>query len=150
MIHLFAILLSLFLVMTAWSAPSALAASQPAIPSASSKIVEPSVVDLMQDLDALYQKALDATNQGDFAIGNVLDANAGAVPQNPAVWSNRGNARVSQNKLEGAIADYNKSIELAPDAPDPYLNRGGAGRCRQVGSGVADYNHVLELDPKIH
>ncbi len=152
MIHLIAACLSLFIfVLTTGSVPSAVAATQISpTPPAKSEIVQPSVVDLMQDLDALYQKALDATNQGDFATAEtywtqMLDR----FPQNPAVWSNRGNARVSQNKLEGAIADYNQSIELAPDAPDPYLNRGaaleGLGKWEQA---IADYNHVLELDPK--
>ena len=152
MIRLLAACLSLFIVVViACSAPSALAAPQnPLTSTAPANVVEPSALDLMQDLDALYQKALGSTNQGDFATAEtywtqMLDR----FPQNPAVWSNRGNARVSQNKLEGAIADYNKSIELAPDAPDPYLNRGaaleGVGKWDQA---IADYNHVLELDPK--
>jgi tetratricopeptide (TPR) repeat protein len=157
MIHFLVVLFSVLLLAIApWSMPAWAAAqilvtppgqSNPA--PAPAKIVEPSALDLLQDLDALYQKALEATNQGDFATAEtywtkMLDR----FPQNPAVWSNRGNARVSQNKLEGAIADYNQSIELAPDAPDPYLNRGaaleGLGKWEQA---IADYNHVLELEP---
>jgi tetratricopeptide (TPR) repeat protein len=102
-----------------------------------------------QQLDELAQKALSATEIGDFAIAETYWTQIiEQFPDNPAALSNRGNARVSQNKLEEAIADYNKAIELAPSATDPYLNRGaaleGLGKWEQA---IADYNHVLELDP---
>jgi tetratricopeptide (TPR) repeat protein len=121
----------------------------PPAPSSAS-VEQPTATDLLDDLNALYDKALEATNQQDFATAEtywtqMLDR----FPKNPAVWSNRGNARVSQLKLTEAIADYEKAIELAPEAPDPYLNRGaaleGLGKWTEA---IADYNHVLELDPK--
>ncbi len=105
---------------------------------------------LMEQLDGLYQQALQATNQQDFPQAEqfwtqMLDL----FPQNPAVWSNRGNSKVSQNKLQEAIADFNQAIALAPDAPDPYLNRGAAYEgIGQWEAAIADYNHVLDLDPK--
>lgn len=103
-----------------------------------------------QQLDELAQKALSATNVGDFATAETYWTQIlSEFPDNPAAWSNRGNARVSQNKLEEAITDYNKAIELAPTATDPYLNRGtaleGLGKWD---SAIVDYNHVLEIDPK--
>ena len=104
----------------------------------------------LQQLDELAQKAFSSTNVGDFATAETYWTQIiEQFPDNPAAWSNRGNARVSQNKLEDAIADYNKAIELAPSATDPYLNRGtaleGLGKWEEA---IADYNHVLELDPK--
>lgn len=102
-----------------------------------------------ESLAELRQQAFAATNSGNFAIAEdywtqILDL----IPDNPAVWSNRGNSRVSQNKLELAIADFNQAIELAPDAPDPYLNRGTALEgLGQWTAAIADYNRVLELDP---
>lgn len=93
-------------------------------------------------------KAFTATNTGDFATAEtywtkLLDL----LPEEPAIWSNRGNAKVSQNKLEPAIADYNRAIELAPDAPDPYLNRGAALEgLGQWDAAITDYNRVLQLD----
>ncbi|MDX2229225.1 MAG: tetratricopeptide repeat protein [Leptolyngbyaceae cyanobacterium bins.349] len=132
----------------AWVTPVLAADASTSPPSTT--LAQPSAADLFEKLDGLYQKALEATNKQDFAAAEtywtqMLDV----FPQNPAVWSNRGNSRVSQNKLEGAIADFNKSIELAPDAPDPYLNRGaaleGLGKWQEA---IADYNHVLELDPQ--
>lgn len=102
-----------------------------------------------ESIEELRLKAFDATNRADFATAEIywtklLDQ----LPQEAAIWSNRGNARVSQNKLEEALTDYQQAIELAPDAPDPYLNRGaaleGLGRWQEA---IASYNHVLELDP---
>lgn len=104
----------------------------------------------LQQLDDVAQKALNATNNGDFATAEIYWTQIiDQFPDNPAALSNRGNARVSQNKLAEAIADYNKAIQLAPNATDPYLNRGtaleGLGKWEDA---IADYNHVLELDPK--
>ena len=103
----------------------------------------------LQAGDALAQKAFEATDKGDFATAETYWTELiEKFPTNPAVWSNRGNSRISQNKLEEAIADFNKSIELAPNAPDPYLNRGaaleGMGRFSEA---IADYNRVLEINP---
>jgi tetratricopeptide (TPR) repeat protein len=119
------------------------------LPSAWAESVPPTAEQLQQ-VDQLYQKAFAATNQGDFSTAEtywteILDQ----FPENPAVWSNRGNAKVSQHKLEAAIADYDKSIQLAPDQPDAYLNRGtaleGLGKWQAA---IADYNQVLKLDPQ--
>jgi len=104
----------------------------------------------VRELDELAQKALTATNQGDFTTAETYWTKIiEQFPDNPAALSNRGNARVSQNKLAEAIADYNKAVEIAPSATDPYLNRGtaleGLGKWEDA---IADYNHVLELDPK--
>ncbi len=100
--------------------------------------------------DELRTKAFTATNEGNFVEAEkqwtkLLDL----FPQNPAIWSNRGNSRVSQNKLDLAIADFNRSIELLPDRPDAYLNRGtaleGLGKWTEA---IADYQYLLTLDPK--
>lgn len=104
----------------------------------------------LQQGDELANKAIAATNKGDFGTAErywtqILEQ----FPDNPAAWSNRGNSRVSQNKLQEALGDYNKAVELAPNVTDPYLNRGtaleGLGKWDEA---IADYNHVLELDPK--
>lgn len=109
------------------------------------------VTDVQLELgDELRTKAFTATNQGDFVAAEqywteLLDL----FPQNPAIWSNRGNSRVSQNKLDLAIADFNRSIEILPDRPDAYLNRGtaleGLGKWQDA---IADYQYILTLDSK--
>lgn len=109
----------------------------------------PASEDLVASFQQLRDQAFAATQAGDFPLAEqrwteLLELD----PFNAAVWSNRGNARVSQNKLEAALSDYGHAIELAPDAPDPYLNRGAAREgLGQWQAAIADYNRVLELDP---
>lgn len=100
--------------------------------------------------DELATQAFAATDKGDFATAEkywteIIER----FPTNAGAWSNRGNSRVSQNKLEAALTDYNQAIKLAPNVTDPYLNRGtaleGLGKWQEA---IADYNHVLELDPQ--
>ncbi|MFM7406525.1 MAG: tetratricopeptide repeat protein [Cuspidothrix sp.] len=104
----------------------------------------------LQAGDELATKAFIATEQGDFVTAEsywtqIIEE----FPTNAGAWSNRGNSRVSQNKLQEALTDYNKAVELAPNVTDPYLNRGtaleGLGKWEEA---IADYNRVLELDPK--
>jgi tetratricopeptide (TPR) repeat protein len=99
----------------------------------------------LQELEDVSDRARDAAQRGDFeAAEALLSALIEQVPQNPALWSNRGNVRVSQNKLNAALDDYNHAIKLAPEFPDTYLNRGTAyealGRWDDA---IADYNRVL-------
>jgi tetratricopeptide (TPR) repeat protein len=100
--------------------------------------------------DELRTKAFTATNQGDFFTAErywtqLIDL----FPDNPAIWSNRGNSRVSQNKLEAAVSDFNRSIKILPDKPDAYLNRGtaleGLGRWDEA---IVDYQYILSIDPQ--
>ena len=104
----------------------------------------------IQQGEDLARSAIAATEEGDFATAESYWSELiEQFPTNPALWSNRGNAKVSQNKLDEAIADYDKSVELAPNAPDPYLNRGiayeGLGEYQKA---IADYEKVIELDPQ--
>jgi tetratricopeptide (TPR) repeat protein len=103
-----------------------------------------------ETVNLLFEKAFAATSRSDFAAAESYWTSILEIyPKNAAVWSNRGNARVSQRKLQEALADYNQSIALAPDQPDPYLNRGAALEgLQEWDAAIADYNHVLEIDPK--
>ena len=71
--------------------------------------------------DELARLAIEATEKGEFTLAEKYWSELiEKFPTNPAVWSNRGNSRVSQNKLEAALADFNKAVEIAPNAADPY------------------------------
>lgn len=138
MIKLIAIFLTLLLVF-GWGTPVMALSEAPSITQ-----------EQLQQGDDLANKAFEATNQGDFATAERYWTEIIAkFPTNAGAWSNRGNSRVSQNKLQAALLDYNKAIELAPDVTDPYLNRGaaleGLGKWSEA---IADYNHVLELNPQ--
>ncbi|MEM9136974.1 MAG: tetratricopeptide repeat protein [Cyanobacteria bacterium P01_F01_bin.42] len=118
--------------------------------SARGAIAAPSELEALHaDLQALYEQAFIETDKGDFAAAEeTWTAAIDRMPDNPATWSNRGNARISQNKLEDAIADFDQSIAIAPDQPGPYVNRGiaweGQGQWEKA---IADYDHALEIDP---
>lgn len=63
-------------------------------------------------------------------------------------WGNRGNARSRQGRLEEAIGDYNKSIELSPWSVDPVLNRGVVLESLGDFEGaMRDYKAVLRVAP---
>ena len=106
--------------------------------------------EVQAQIAGVAQQAFSATNQGDFATAETYWSQIIELdPSNAPAWTNRGNARVSQNKLEAALADYNQAVDLAPQAPDPYLNRGtaleGLGRWQEA---LADYQQVLQIDPE--
>jgi tetratricopeptide (TPR) repeat protein len=100
------------------------------------------------DITSLKQQAFAASQAGLFAQAEdywtqLIDY----LPDEAALWSNRGNVRASQNKLTEALADYDRAIALAPDVSDPYLNRGATlealGRWEAA---IADYTQALTLD----
>ena len=99
--------------------------------------------------EKIAQKAFRASQNGDFAQAESYWTKLiEKFPDNPAVWSNRGNVRIGQYKLAEAVSDFDRSIELAPNYPDPYLNRGIAYEGQKLwAEAVADYNRVLEIDP---
>lgn len=100
--------------------------------------------------EAIAQKAFQAANQGDFRQAEEYWTELiEDFPDNPAVWSNRGNIRVNEHKLDEAIADFNQSITIAPQYSDPYLNRGIAYEGKKMWQeALDDYNQALEIDPQ--
>ena len=97
----------------------------------------------------LRQAAFAATQAGEFDRAEEKWSKLiEQLPEEAAVWSNRGNVRVRRNDLEGAIADYSQAVRLAPAEPDPYLNRGAVREALGEWDGaIADYNQVLQIDP---
>lgn len=100
--------------------------------------------------EEIAKKAFRAADRGNFAKAETYwTALVENFPDNPAVWSNRGNVRIGQYKLTEAIADFDRSIEIAPEYPDAYLNRGIAYEGKKLWEeAIADYNHVLEITPQ--
>ena len=100
--------------------------------------------------EKIAKKAFRAAVKGNFAQAETYWTTLiDKFPQNPAVWSNRGNVRVGQYKLTEAIADFDRSIELAPEYPDAYLNRGIAYEGKRLwDEAISDYNRVLAITPQ--
>ncbi|NEQ49214.1 MAG: tetratricopeptide repeat protein [Leptolyngbya sp. SIO3F4] len=101
------------------------------------------------DINGLRKQAFSLTSKGKFDLAEVIWTKLiEAVPDEPALWSNRGNVRISQNKLESAIRDYDRAIALDPLQSDPYLNRGAAYEATgDWQKAIDDYNRVLKLSP---
>src|ERR1019366_198984 len=64
-------------------------------------------------------------------------------------YLNRGIAKKQKGELDGAIADYNRAIELDPRVVIGYNNRGTAKSAKgDLDGAIADYNRAIELDPR--
>ena len=65
-------------------------------------------------------------------------------------YNSRGLAKETKGDHDGAIADYNRAIELDPKQPRAYMNRGFAKQANgDVDGAIADYNRALELAAKL-
>ena len=104
----------------------------------------------MQTVANLRRQAFQASQAGRFEEAEALWSDLlNYLPKEAAIWSNRGNVRVSQNKLEAALMDYDKAIELSPAEPDPYLNRGAALEgLERLEEAISSYSQVLAISPK--
>lgn len=103
----------------------------------------------IETITRLRTAAFEATQAGQFDLAETQWAKLiDELPEEAAVWSNRGNVRVRQNNLDGALADYSQAIALAPTEPDPYLNRGAVFEALgEWEKAMGDYNQVLQINP---
>ncbi|MEB3213793.1 MAG: tetratricopeptide repeat protein [Leptolyngbyaceae bacterium] len=131
-------------------APPAVANEAPSSSSAPVRTQQDVTKNDIQVFEALKTQAFESTQRGDFAQAEEdWSQLINLFPESAALWSNRGNVRAGQNKLDEAIADYTQSISLAPQEPDPYLNRGATYEAlSQWEKAIADYNQALEIDPE--
>ena len=60
-----------------------------------------------------------------------------------------GKQKYNKKDYQGAIADYDKAIELNPKDARAYYNRGTAkNELKQYKEAIADYDKAIELNPK--
>ena len=120
----------------------------PQVGAASASAAEPGGLPASLPLHQLFDRALVASREGDFAAALPLwDAVIERAPQDAAAWSNRGNVRLALGDAEAAIADQTRAMELDPENPDPHLNRGTAEEALQRWDAAeADYRWILERD----
>nr|XP_033807628.1 tetratricopeptide repeat protein 1-like [Geotrypetes seraphini] len=66
------------------------------------------------------------------------------------LFSNRGAARLKQDKMDSAIADCSKAIVLNPDYIRAILRRAELyEKTEKLDEALADYKSVLERDPSV-
>jgi tetratricopeptide (TPR) repeat protein len=103
---------------------------------------------VQQALPQLFDQALSASREGDFARALPLwDQVIELAPGDAAAWSNRGNVQLALGDAAAAIADQTHAIELDPESPDPHLNRGTAEEALQRWDAAeADYRWILDAN----
>nr|AUG32452.1 TPR repeat protein [Paulinella longichromatophora] len=97
----------------------------------------------------LFDQALIQSRQGSFGEALVVwDSLIDYCPDNPSVWSNRGNTKLALGDLKGALDDHSESIRLEPNQRDAYLNRGVVEeRLRLWPQAAVDYERIIDKNP---
>jgi tetratricopeptide (TPR) repeat protein len=89
-------------------------------------------------------------SSGSARAEDVIAACGLILAKNPRVaeaYYNRGAANLRLNRLDEALADFNKTIELNPKDPDAWNNRGLVyNRLGRTQEALSDFNKALELD----
>lgn len=99
--------------------------------------------------DKMIEEALNLSKRGEIKEAlEILNKAAELYPDNQFVFVNRGNIYNDHFRdYKAAIADYNKTIEINPKFPWPYMNRALAyGRLKLWEEAIADYGRAIELD----
>ena len=66
-----------------------------------------------------------------------------------ALW-NRALLFIKQGKNTDALSDYNRAIELVPNSPEAYVNRGGLLKIMELyEAALMDFNKAIELNPGV-
>jgi tetratricopeptide (TPR) repeat protein len=79
----------------------------------------------------------------------VTESASPAAEESDGDLVNRGIEKAKNGDLDGAIADFNRAIELNPKDDAPYYNRAQAKRLKkEVAGAIADYTRAIELGSK--
>jgi lipoprotein NlpI len=66
-----------------------------------------------------------------------------------SAYSQRGVQEETNGDLDGALADFNKAIEIKPDFTEIYCFRGYVKQCKgDLDGALTDYNKVIDLNSK--
>ncbi|HSD93363.1 MAG TPA: tetratricopeptide repeat protein [Methyloceanibacter sp.] len=108
-------------------------------------------------IDPRYAAAYQHRAEAYFQLGMYREAIADATQvltlepdtPNPDVLLLRGRAYAKDKKLNPALEDLNKAIELKPELVDAYVERGIVFiEARRFDDAIGDFNRAIELDAK--
>ncbi len=109
-----------------------------------------------EDAEAMYWKAAAYDELGDVpAALEVLDGLLAAGAELPGAYHLRSQLRTLQEDYEGALADASRAVELEPEEPEYYLQRGKvlsylgekSGGAERLAEALKDLTEALRLDP---
>ena len=84
-----------------------------------------------------------------LATGAMLLSTQAAHAQSAQVFANRGYAKFQNGDYQGALADFNKAIEINPQDAFAYNNRGIAKKeAGDFQGAIADFNKALAINPQ--
>jgi len=84
-----------------------------------------------------------------LAAGVSIVTSDGIAQTTARDYCNRGVARQKKGDLDGALADYNRAIELNPHDATPYNNRGLVKMAKgNLDGALADYDRALQISPR--
>ena len=93
-------------------------------------------------IPSLYLKTLIALS------GPVKPLSQRNHPISAETYFARGNAKADLGQYEAAISDYDKAIQLKPDATNAYINRGTAKtHLGRYIAAIGDYDKAIQLKP---
>src|SRR5437867_6204353 len=91
---------------------------------------------------------LIAVNIQDVTEKSPSPASSPATEESDGDLVNRGIEKAKNGDLDGAMADFDRAIELNPKDDAPYYNRAQAKRLKKATAGaIADYTRAIELGP---
>ena len=91
----------------------------------------------------VFLKDLKRYSEAEKALNQAISISPRAI-----FYSNRGNLYSDQGKVELALADYSRAIEIDPKDVEAYINRGSLYNDQgKIELALADYNQAISLNP---
>ncbi len=83
-------------------------------------------------------------------INQLNTANQAAINQ-AETWFNQAVQQDEAGDFEGAIASYDKALEITPDLNEVWFNRGNAlSKLGRLEEAIASYDKAIEINPNFH
>jgi tetratricopeptide (TPR) repeat protein len=82
---------------------------------------------------------------------NQLNATNQTTIDEAVSWFNQGNQQNEAGDFEGAIASYDRALEIKPDLYEAWFNQGNAfSNLGQFEEALISYDKVIEINPDLH